>query len=81
MIKEIGDYSLSLHINIMARCVGTPYMLRDVMRCGIIPCWLPMRYLALFTVTAAAGRGRVRVNEMLRNQYVLRRYNVISVTL
>lgn len=32
-------------------------MLRDVMRCGIIPCWLPMRYLALFTVDAAAGCG------------------------
>lgn len=56
--KNIGGYPVSPHAGFMARCVRTPCMLRDVMRCGIIPCWLPMRYLALFTVNAAAGLWR-----------------------
>lgn len=55
--KKTGGYPISLHTELMARCVRTPCMLRDVLRCGIIPCWLPMRYLALFTVNAAAGCG------------------------
>lgn len=58
--KERGgnrDYLVRLHTKFISRCARAPCMLRDVMRCGIIPCWLPMRYLALFTVDAAAGCG------------------------
>lgn len=32
----------------MAVWVRTPCVRRDVMRCGIIPCRLPMRYLAVY---------------------------------
>ncbi|TNN37120.1 hypothetical protein EYF80_052716 [Liparis tanakae] len=41
----------------MARGGRTPCKPGDVMRCGISVRRLPMRYLALFTVNAAAGCG------------------------
>lgn len=59
--RKTGRYFISLHAEIMAHSERTPFMFRHVMRCGIILCWLPMRYLALFTVNAAAGCGRAPV--------------------